>query len=85
MAHECRRHAGMESTEGRIAGEIGLRAEQRVGEVADGVPGALDVMNALGINHCCGRDLTLVEAAASAGVSLDALMDALHAAREGAS
>ena len=41
-------------------------------------PGALDVMKALGINHCCGAGLTLAEAAAAAGVSVDRLLEALN-------
>jgi iron-sulfur cluster repair protein YtfE (RIC family) len=32
----------------------------------------------MGINHCCGAHLTLREAAASAGVALDTLLDALN-------
>ncbi len=48
------------------------------------VPGALEVMQAIGIDQCCGRDLTLAQAAVLAGVSLDGLLDALRAARTGA-
>jgi iron-sulfur cluster repair protein YtfE (RIC family) len=49
-----------------------------VGEVAHHRPGALEVMKEMGINHCCGAQLTLREAAASAGVPLDALLTALN-------
>jgi iron-sulfur cluster repair protein YtfE (RIC family) len=40
--------------------------------------GALEVLQRLGINHCCGAHLSLREAAAAAGVSLDALLGALR-------
>lgn len=55
-----------------------IRAEQTVGDVAHHYPGTLEVMKQMGINHCCGAQLTLAEAAASAGVSLDALLKALN-------
>jgi iron-sulfur cluster repair protein YtfE (RIC family) len=35
-------------------------------------------MKEMGINHCCGAHLTLQEAAAAAGVPLDALLAALN-------
>lgn len=34
-------------------------------------------MKEMGSNHCCGAHLTLGEAAASAGIALDALLAAL--------
>jgi len=40
-------------------------------------PGALDALQRLGINHCCGGYLTLRAAAATAGVELQLLLDAL--------
>jgi iron-sulfur cluster repair protein YtfE (RIC family) len=49
-----------------------------VGDVAHHHAGALEVMKAMGINHCCGAQLTLREAAASAGVPLDTLLAALN-------
>ena len=45
--------------------------------------GAVEIMKAMGINHCCGAQLTLREAAASAGVPLDALLEALEPAAAG--
>jgi regulator of cell morphogenesis and NO signaling len=57
-----------------------LRATQTVAEVAGQFPGALDAMTRMGVNHCCGAQLTLAEAAAAAGLSLDALLEALDAA-----
>jgi len=40
-------------------------------------PGALDVLERFGINHCCGAPLALREAAAAAGASLDEVLSAL--------
>jgi regulator of cell morphogenesis and NO signaling len=48
-----------------------------VGDVVRDTPGAREVMEKLGINHCCGAGLTLREAAAAAGVPLDELLGAL--------
>ena len=50
--------------------------ERTVDEVKEW-PGALEALQRLGINHCCGGHLTLRVAAAAAGVELQALIDAL--------
>ena len=50
-----------------------------VEEVAREHPGALEVFKAHGINHCCGGRLTLTEAAAAAGIPVEALLEALRA------
>ena len=55
-----------------------VTADLTVGAVAHHYPGALGVMQTMGINHCCGAQLTLGEAAASAGVSIDTLLKALN-------
>jgi len=55
-----------------------ISAEHIVGEVAHRHPGTLEVMQEMGINHCCGAQLTLAEAAATAGVPIDALLHALN-------
>ncbi len=55
-----------------------ISPEQTVGQVAHHHPGTLDVMKAMGINHCCGAQLTLAEAAAAAGIPLQALLTALN-------
>jgi iron-sulfur cluster repair protein YtfE (RIC family) len=47
-------------------------------------PLAAEVLRALGIDTCCGGRLTLAEAAASAGISVSALLDALDAKSEAA-
>jgi iron-sulfur cluster repair protein YtfE (RIC family) len=59
-----------------------VHAEQIVADVAGRRAGALEVMKQMGINHCCGAHLTLREAAAAAGVSLDALLAALNEPRK---
>ena len=66
MAHEC------------ACGCQPIRAEQMVADVAHDRAGALEIMKRMGINHCCGAQLTLSEAAAAAGVSLDTLLAALN-------
>lgn len=53
-----------------------VHAEQTVDEVKQR-PGALDTLQRLGINHCCGGHLTLRAAAAAGGVALQPLLDAL--------
>jgi regulator of cell morphogenesis and NO signaling len=58
-----------------------IQAEQIVGDVAHRHDGALEVMKQMGINHCCGAQLTLAEAAAAAGVPIEALLEALNEAR----
>jgi iron-sulfur cluster repair protein YtfE (RIC family) len=40
-------------------------------------PGALEVLQRFGINHCCGAHLPLREAAAAAGVRAADVLDAL--------
>ena len=53
-----------------------VTAEETVAAVSQR-PGALEVLQRLGINHCCGAHLSLREAAAAAGVSLEELLRAL--------
>ena len=55
-----------------------IRADQIVGDVAQYRPEALEVMKQMGVNHCCGAQLTLAEAAAAAAVPIDALLAALN-------
>jgi regulator of cell morphogenesis and NO signaling len=55
-----------------------ITAEQTVGHVAQHHSGALEVMKTMGVNHCCGAQLTLTEAAASAGAPLETLLKALN-------
>jgi iron-sulfur cluster repair protein YtfE (RIC family) len=76
MRHEC----GCQSHLPAMAQGEGapITAEITVGDVAHHHAGALDIMKEMGINHCCGAHLTLREAAASAGIQLDTLLDALN-------
>ncbi len=73
MAHTC--------TCGSRSGCRGfaVTAERTVEDISHHFPGALEVLRAKGINHCCGAHLTLGEAAASAGASLEGLLAALRA------
>ena len=45
-------------------------------------PGALEVLQRFGINHCCGAHLSLREAAAAAGVRVENVLEALAGARD---
>jgi iron-sulfur cluster repair protein YtfE (RIC family) len=76
MAHECGCPSHSPAL-GQAAGET-ITADLTVSDVAHHYAGALDIMKEMEINHCCGAHLTLREAAASAGVALDALLDALN-------
>jgi iron-sulfur cluster repair protein YtfE (RIC family) len=72
MSHvcSCRAHTEPPKSPTRIT------PEQTVAEVSRR-PGLLEVLERLGINHCCGAHLSLREAAAAAGVNLDELLRAL--------
>jgi hypothetical protein len=58
--------------------------DETVGAVARRSYRAREVMDRLGLNHCCGAHLTLAEAAAAAGLSVDGVMRALNEALAGA-
>ena len=75
MTHEC--SCQHEAASRSCSSAPTVRSEQTVGDVARHRPGAIEVMKAMGINHCCGAQLTLREAAAAAGVPLEALLSAL--------
>jgi iron-sulfur cluster repair protein YtfE (RIC family) len=76
MSHE----GGCQSRSSATVQAMGapITAGLTVGDVAHRYAGALDTMKQMGINHCCGANLTLREAAASAGVALEALLQALN-------
>ena len=73
MAHECRCHR---ESPADLPGSLADLSE-KIGDLVRRDPGVLEVLRALGINHCCGAHLTLAEAAAAAGVCRGALLDAL--------
>jgi len=75
MSHDCGCQSRSPATVQTAAPPI--TADLTVGGVAYRYAAALDIMKALGINHCCGANLTLREAAASAGVAVEALLKAL--------
>lgn len=72
MSHTCSCGTHEESSQCSTP----ITGEQIVAEVSKR-PGALEVLQRLGINHCCGAHLSLREAAAAAGVSLEELARAL--------
>jgi iron-sulfur cluster repair protein YtfE (RIC family) len=76
MSHQCSCcGAGPEVAQiGRPAARF--TADQTV-EEARRAPGTLAVLQRLGVNHCCGAHMTLAEAAAAAGLPVDALLRAL--------
>jgi iron-sulfur cluster repair protein YtfE (RIC family) len=76
MASTC--GCGSTTTAREVSSTERIHAELRVGDVTARDAGALEIMQRLGINHCCGAGLTLAEAAASAGVPLDRLLQALN-------
>ena len=65
-------------TEEQAMTQIPIQANHIVGDVAHQHAGTLEVMQRMGINHCCGAQLTLAEAAAAAGIPLQALLEALN-------
>jgi len=73
MAHTCKCSSRSGSS------GFAVTAERTVADISHNLPGALEVLRARGINHCCGAHLTLSEAAASAGASLEGLLEALRA------
>lgn len=80
MAHECGcRHVSPDVREHPLTLVL---PEQTVAEVVRRRPETLETMKEMGINHCCGAHLTLREAAATAGVSLEVLLAALNEARK---
>src|SRR5260370_11461086 len=73
MAHECCcHHISPDVLERPLTPVL---AEQTVAEVVQRRPVALENMKEMGINHCCGAHLSLREAAAAAGIPLDALLE----------
>jgi iron-sulfur cluster repair protein YtfE (RIC family) len=60
-------------------GSPAITAETTV-EAVKTRPGALEVLQRFGLNHCCGAHLSLRESAASAGVPVEDVLEALATA-----
>ena len=69
----CGTHGTVRGPEARPA-PARVAPTDTVESVASRSPRALEAMKALGLNHCCGAHLSLVEAAASAGVPLETVL-----------
>ena len=52
--------------------------DSRVGDVADGLPGAEMVFEVVGVDYCCRRDRRLDEASTAAGIDLEELVALLR-------
>jgi len=78
MAHECHCHHDAPVALGTAA--PAARPEETVAEIVRLRPGAFEVLQRLGINHCCGAHLTLREAAAAAGVPVETVLASLGTA-----
>ena len=84
MTESCTCHRS--PTEGRLpTGEslAMVAGDETVAALSRRAPATRAVLEALGINHCCGGHLTLAEAAASAGVALPELLRARNDAVTG--
>lgn len=60
-----------------------VNADLSLNEVVARVPGALGPLNALGLDLCCGGASSLREAAADAGLPVQALLDAIAGVQDG--
>jgi regulator of cell morphogenesis and NO signaling len=81
MTHGCSccQHRGTAEGELLATGNPppAIDAGESAGEVARRSPRALAVLADLGLDHCCGGHLSLAEAAAAAGVPVDAVIEAV--------
>jgi iron-sulfur cluster repair protein YtfE (RIC family) len=75
MSHQCSCCGGPDVV--RIATPAPRFSADQTVEEAGRAPGALAVLQRLCVNHCCGAHMTLAEAAAAAGLSVDTLLRAL--------
>ena len=75
MSH-CTCGCGHGATPLTIATMPAIGPETTVEEVKNR-PGALEVLQRFGLNHCCGAHLSLRESAASAGARLEEVLQAL--------
>jgi uncharacterized protein DUF542 len=68
---------GAERTEGRLT----ILSAETVEDAARRSPRAAEILRGFGIDTCCGGRLTLSQAAASAGVAVETVLEALGAGR----
>ena len=80
MTHACGCHTDFTVDTGHDVAPAG--PDDTVGDVVRRRAGGLQILKEMGINHGCGAHLTLREAAAAAGVSIDALLAALGGVRK---
>ena len=60
-----------------------LNPDDTIGNIVHRHAGVMEVLDAMGVNHCCGAHLTVREAAALAGISPDQLLAALERCSSG--
>jgi len=78
MAHACSCHL---DSVAEAKGHPTCGGRETVGDAVRNLPGAREILGALGVNHCCGAHLTLAEAAASASVPLEVVLAKLDELR----
>jgi uncharacterized protein (DUF2249 family) len=76
MADECTCR-GTHEAAGRAMRGPGLTADQTLERVTQR-PGAVEILQHFGIDHCCLAHLSLGQAAAAAGIEVGVLLDALE-------
>jgi regulator of cell morphogenesis and NO signaling len=62
-----------------MANNVAINEAWTVNEVIESFPDTIAVFNSFGVDSCCGGNATLAEAAADAGVDLNALVSAVLA------
>ena len=68
----------------RTEGRRTIDAAETVEDAARRSPHASEILRGFGIDTCCGGRLTLSQAAASAGIPVETVLEALGAGREDA-
>jgi len=83
MSQTCRCGCGHEAATAEVASGV-ITPGDTIDMVVKRVPGAVTVLRELGIDTCCGGNLTLAQAAASAGIPSERILRTLSE-RAGAS
>jgi regulator of cell morphogenesis and NO signaling len=76
MSQTCGCGCGHEQATGEVARDAIVPGDT-IDMVVKRVPGAVTVLRGLGIDTCCGGNLTLAQAAASAGIPSERILRAL--------